>query len=405
MKIGIIREGKIPPDSRVPLTPEQCAFIQANTHFQLVVQPSERRCFPDDAYREAGIRLSHDLSDCDILLGVKEVPIPQFIPGKTYFFFSHTIKEQAYNQRMLQHILQNGIRLIDYEVLTDEQGKRVIAFGKFAGMVGAHNTLWAFGKRTRLFELPRMKDLYDYAAAKKIYARLKLPPVRIVLTGVGRVGQGAARVLRDMDILCVAPSEFLTNEYNQPVFTQLDCHHYVMRKDGHPFKRKDFHTHPTQFRSAFHPFTRVSDLMINGIYWDTQAPPFFSAQDMTAPDFRIRGIGDVTCDIAPESSIPATLRATTIDDPVFGYDPQNREETQAFREGVIDLMTIDNLPSELPRDASEAFGEQFIEHVLPELNDLQHSPMLSRATIAMNGNLGPCFHYLKHYAFPESVEI
>ena len=151
MKLALIREGKVPPDSRVPLTPEQCAYVLANHPVEIVVEPSPIRCFADDEYREAGIALQNDLSDADVLLGVKEVPVEQLIPGKTYFFFSHTIKKQAYNRRLLQTILEKRIRLIDYEVLTDLNGRRLIAFGRFAGMVGAHNALYTFGRRSGLF--------------------------------------------------------------------------------------------------------------------------------------------------------------------------------------------------------------------------------------------------------------
>ncbi|HKK80302.1 MAG TPA: NAD(P)-dependent oxidoreductase [Phaeodactylibacter sp.] len=398
MKIGIIREGKTPPDSRVPLIPEQCAYILA--HFQgieLKVQPSPIRCYPDDAYRHQNIPLQEDLSDCDVLMGVKEVPIEQLIPEKTYFFFSHTIKEQIYNRPLLQAILQKRIRLIDYEVLTDAKGKRLIAFGKFAGMVGAHNGIMTYGQRTKQFELQRMKHFLDYAEARAAYQRLKLPAMKIVLTGTGRVGQGAALVLRDMGIREVSPQAFLKKDFGEAVFTQLRCRDYVARKDDAPFDKKDFYNNPKAYKSIFVPYAQAADLMVNGIYWDNEAPAFFTKAEMQAPAFKLQVIADVTCDIAPLASIPSTLRASTIAEPVFGYDPVTGAETAPFQAHTIDMMTVDNLPNELPRDASKAFGKQFIEFILPELLK-ESSKIIERATVAVDGKLGPHFQYLRGYA-------
>lgn len=397
MKIGIIKEGKIPSDSRVPLTPEQCSAIQKDFGIKIIVQPSPTRCFLDESYQAAGIKLSDDLSNCEILMGVKEVPTKQLIPDKTYFFFSHTIKKQAYNRNLLWAILDKNIKLIDYEVLTNEKGQRLIAFGKFAGMVGAHNALWTYGQRTKAYELPRIHTLHDYAAAVDFYQTLSLPAIKIVLTGTGRVANGAAMVLRDMGIEPVQPKDFLEKNDDKAVFTQLDCGDYAARTDGIPFNLSDFFENPHLYKSIFAPFTQVADIMINGIYWDNQAPAFFTKKEMSDNSFNIQVIADVTCDIAPVSSIPSTLRASTIADPVFGYDPKTGEETAAFLPNVIDMMTIDNLPNELPRDASTAFGEQFIEHILPELLK-EKSAVIERATISENGILGKHFQYLADYA-------
>ncbi len=400
MKLGVIREFKIPPDSRVPLVPEQCKHIQENYPVEVKIQSSPNRCFTDEDYQKLGLNLYQDLSDCDILLGVKEVPIAQLIPDKTYFFFSHTIKKQAYNRNLLQAILEKNIRLIDYEVLTNERGKRVIAFGRFAGMVGAHNGIMTYGNRTGAFHLKRMKDCHDYEEAKKIYQQLQLPAVKIVLTGTGRVGMGAAEVLKDMNIRQVKPEEFLNKQYSESVFTQLKCFNYAARKDGSPFDKKDFYKNPRAYKSIFQPYYRKADIMINGIYWDNEAPAFFTHEEMRNEAFNIQVIADVTCDIAPVSSIPSTLKATTIADPVFGYDPISESETLPFQKNSIDMMTIDNLPNEMPRDASKAFGEQYLEHVLEELFKAK-SAMLERATIAINGDLGKHFEYLRTYVSKE----
>ena len=396
MHLGIIREGKIPPDSRVPLTPAQCASL-VEQGIEVTVQPSSGRCFDDQSYYDAGIRLSEDLSTCDVLLGVKEVPIENLLSDKTYFFFSHTIKEQPYNRKLLQAIVNRGIRLIDYEVLTNDQGARLIAFGKFAGMVGAHNGLWTYGQKTGAFSLPRLKDLVSYSQAQQLYKKMKWPPLRVVLTGTGRVAGGAAMVLKDMGFRKVSPVDYVKHRFNEPVYTQLNSFYYAKRKDGETFDDvKDFYTNPEDYESDFHHFLGNTDIFINGIYWDNRAPAFFTLDQMKSVDFVIQVIADVTCDIAPVSSIPSTLRATTIEDPVFGFEPQRGIEVPPFQSGTVDMMTIDNLPNELPRDASEAFGNMFIEHILPEF-DKAVSKVLGRATVAIQGDLGPHFEYLRGY--------
>ncbi len=394
MKIGIIREGKTPPDSRVPLTPKQCKQVQA--HATVAVQRSANRCYKDEEYIAENIPLSYDLSDCDVLMGVKEVPIQQLIPNKTYFFFSHTIKKQSYNRKLLQAILAKNIRLLDYEVLTNERGQRLIAFGFFAGMVGAHNALWTYAQRTGKFQLKRMKDCFDYAEAVAQYKETTWPAVKIALTGTGRVGSGAAKVLEDMGIRKVSPAAYLTDTFEEAVFTQLTAQEYVAHKEGRAFENKEFYKHPTDFENAFLPYTKVSDIMINGIYWDNAAPAFFTKEDMRQEDFKIKVIADVTCDIAPVSSIPSTLDASTIANPVFGYNPITEEKCDSYQADCIDMMTIDNLPNELPRDASFAFGNQFIEHILPELLK-EESAVIERATVAENGQLGKHFTYLEDY--------
>ncbi len=398
MRIGIIREGKIPADTRVPITPAQCAYIMNKYRIEIWVQPSENRCFSDAAYAAEGVCITERMEDCDVLMGVKEVPIEQLIPNKTYFFFSHTIKKQVYNRKLLQAIVDKNISMIDYEVLKNEVGERVIAFGRWAGIVGAHNGLWTFGQRTKAFELPRMTNFKDFEAAKKYYTEnLQLPPMKIVLTGTGRVGKGATEVLEAMNIRRIKPWEFLNETFAEPVYTQLTCKNYTTRIDGKPFDKTDFYKSPQNHQSTFEAYTKVADMMINGIYWDNAAPPFFTKTSMRQPDFKIKVIADVTCDIAPLSSIPATLHATTISEPVFGYNPQTEQAEAPFQAHTIDMMTIDNLPNELPRDASYSFGRQFINSVLEELLDEKNSNMMTAACITKNGNLTPNFEYLRDY--------
>lgn len=397
MKIAVIREGKYPPDKRVPLTPAQCADIQSKYDVSITVQPSEIRCYTDEEYQTAGITLSEDIQDCDVLLGVKEVPIDQLISGKTYFFFSHTIKAQAYNRLLLQAILEKGIRLIDWETLTNADGQRLIAFGRFAGMVGAHNAIYTYGMRHRIFELPRMKDCKDYAQAKSYYSTIQLPPIKIVLTGNGRVANGAAEVLDDMGIKKVTTKEYLHQSFSEPVYVQLGIKDYARHKEGKDFENTEFYDHPERFNSDFEPYSQSSDIFINGIYWDKRAPAFFTLDQMRQSTFKISVIADVTCDIAPISSVPSTIRPSTITEPVYGFDPQTGKESDPFQTHVVDIMAVDNLPNELPRDASASFGEQFINAILPELIKGEKSDVLARASITLEGELTQHFEYLRSF--------
>jgi len=397
IKIGIIREGKVPPDARVPLTPEQCAEAQVEFPVKFLVEPSPVRCFKDEEYTAHGVTLSHDLSDCDVLLGVKEVPLERLMPDKTYLFFSHTIKKQPYNRPLLRAVLEKNIRLIDYEVLTDEHGQRLIAFGFYAGVVGAHNGLWTYGQRTGAFSLPRLHESHDYAEVQEVYAQLQLPPLRIVLTGTGRVSTGAAKNLRDMGIVQVTPQEFLEKDFPHAVFTQLQAADYVARLDGEVFEKNHFYQNSTAYRSTFAPYYRRADIFINGIFYDGQAPAFFTREEMQQPDFQIKTIADITCDLMPRSSVPCTIRASKIADPVFGFDPATGLEVPPFSPGSVDVMAIDNLPSELPRDASAFFGRQLLGAIFPELLRGKDSAAIRRGMIAEGGKLTEPFEYLADY--------
>jgi saccharopine dehydrogenase (NAD+, L-lysine-forming) len=398
MKLGIIREGKVPPDSRVLFTPEQCVALQEKYDIQFVVQPSPGRCLPDEAYRAAGITVQEDIADCEVFMGIKEVPEDQLVANKKYFFFSHTIKAQPYNKELLQKVLKENITLFDYEVLTNDKKQRVIAFGRFAGIVGAHNGMMTYGNRTKAFDLEQMHKYDDYAAAIAYYKTLSFPKMKIVVTGTGRVANGAAEVFDYMEIKKVSPQDFLTKEYEEAVYTQLDCVDYAAPKDSNKaFELMDFFKNPTEYKSIFAPYTKVADVLVNGIYWANEAPAFFSKEDMKTEDFSIKVIADVTCDIAPVASIPSTLFATTIAKPVFGYDPATESAIAPYQAHTVDMMTIDNLPNELPKDASKSFGMQFTEHVIEELLGLKDTGMLERSMIANKGQLGPCFQYLTDY--------
>ncbi len=396
LTIGIIREGKIPPDHRVVLSPAQCKYLIDTFPLKIKVQPSKNRCFSDAEYEKEGIYLSSDVSDCDLLIGIKEVPIEDLMAEKRYLFFSHTIKKQPSNKKLLQAICRQNIELIDFELITDANNQRLIAFGEFAGMVGAHNALLTWGRRTKQFFLPRMYQLKDYQEAVETYKHIHWPPVKIVLTGTGRVGQGAASVLMDMGIRKTDAATFLSQSFDGPVFVQLKSEDYLVSKEGSKFNRAHFHSYPSKYIANFTPFTENADIFINGIYWNFEAPAFFTKEDMMKDTFRIKVIADLTCDIAPVSSVPSTLRASTMEEPIYSYLPETNVESHPTDENGVDVMAIDNLPNELPRDASVAFGEKFILGVLPDVlagNTLK----IEKATIAREGALMPSFSYLEDY--------
>ncbi|MEY3323460.1 MAG: hypothetical protein RLZZ417_3043 [Bacteroidota bacterium] len=396
LTIGIIREGKNPPDNRVVLNPFQCNWITQNFPVKIWMEPSNIRCFSDAEYMKEGITISSDLGDCDVLIGIKEVPVQNLLDNKKYLFFSHTIKKQPYNKKLLQTILNKNIELIDFELITDENNQRLIAFGGFAGMVGAHNALLTWGNRTKQFFLPRMYQLKDYQEALDEYKNIKWPPVKIVLTGTGRVGNGAASVLTDMGIKKVDVHGFLNDLYVGPQFVQLKSEDYLFRKDGNLFDTNHFHQFPSHYYSNFKPFAQKADIFINGIYWNYDAPAFFTKEDMLDSSFRLEVIADLTCDLAPVSSVPSTLKASTIENPIYSYLPESNESSFPHNGQGVDVMAIDNLPNELPRDASTEFGKRFISSVLPDLL-IGNTPKIERATIARKGALMPAFSYLEDY--------
>ena len=397
MKVGIVREGKIKSDSRVPLTPKQCRYLlQQNLDLQIFVQPSQKRCFTDEEYHTQGIRLTENLSECDLLLGVKEVPISMLLPNKTYLFFSHTIKKQPYNRELLRSILEQKIRLIDYECLHDESGQRVIAFGRWAGIVGAHNAILTWGRREGEFNLKPMHECHDWAEAQTYYQNLPLSKIKLVVTGEGRVAKGATEVLDLMKIKRISPQAFLEKNFLEPVYTQLTVKEMYRLRGETAFNATHYYQHPEQYESIFEPYTHKANIMLNGIYWDKRIPVFFTKEDMKRKDFTLRVIADVTCDLAPDSSIPSTIRASSIATPIYGYDPLSDKETQPFQNHCIDVMAVDNLPNELPRDASEDFGNQLISKVWSQLNQTD-SRMIYEATIAVDGELNKPYEYLRDY--------
>ncbi|MBX2897364.1 MAG: alanine dehydrogenase [Cyclobacteriaceae bacterium] len=397
IKIGLIREGKTPPDKRVPFTPAQAEEItQRFPHAKIICQQSNVRCFEDAEYEARGIATQPELEDCDIVMGIKEVPINMLMAGKTYLFFSHTIKKQPYNRKLLQAVLQKKIRLIDYEALKDTQGNRLVAFGRFAGIVGAYNGLWAYGKKFKQFDLRRAFECFDINDLKLELRKVKLPPVKIVLTGAGRVGKGAMETLDTAGIRKVSVTDFLNKVYSEPVYTQLSSADYHKHKEGGHFNRAEFHRNPERYHSTFNRFLSVADIVMAGAFWNPNAPVLFTRQDMLAPDFNIKIIADITCDI--NGSIPCTIRASSIPDPLYDYDPHTNTDLPPFsKQDFVTVMAVDNLPCELPRSASDEFGRDLIDRILRPLLFEDSEGTIKRGTVAENGKLTPEFSYLQDY--------
>ncbi len=397
MKFGVLRETKMPPDRRVVLPPQQILiFKEKFPEVEIVVQPSEIRAYKDEEYTALGIKLQEDLSDCDILMGVKEAKIETLIPEKTYFFFSHTAKKQEYNKGLLKALLEKKIRLLDHEYLTNKEGQRLVAFGRWAGIVGAYNALYTYGKRSGAFNLKRAYQCHDMDEFFGELMHIKLPPVKILLSGGGRVAHGAMETLSPLAIRKISPQKFLKQEFDYPVYTQIDPWDYTKRTDGGAWDLEHFFKHPEDYKSTFKPYTKAADIYIACHFWDPKSPRFFSLQDMQEENFRMKVIADVSCDI--NGPIPSTIRAATIAEPIFGFNPKTgKENNDIFAKENVSVMSVDNLPGEAPRNSSIDFGQGLIDKVFPSLFNGDKDKIIERASITSFGKLGSHFQYLKDW--------
>lgn len=398
VKVALIKEGKVPPDKRVALTPTHCAnLMEQFPQLKIIAQSSNIRAIADSEYVAAGIEVREDVSDCNIMIGVKEVNIEDLIPSKTYLFFSHTFKKQPYNRDLLRAILNKKIRLIDYEVLTYPNGGRVLGFGRYAGIVGAYNSLLAYGKKTGLYNLKPAHQCYDREEVEQELKKVKLhDDFKLVMTGKGRVGAGAREIISLIDIREVNHDDFLKQDFPHPVFTHLDVEHYNAHKVGKPFERKHLFAFANEYKSTFAPYTHRADLYIACHYWSSEAPFLFTREDAKDPQFSLKVVGDISCDI--DGPVASTLRPSTIADPLYGYDPQSESEVDFMQPNAIGVMAVDNLPCELPRDASQDFGEELSEKVMPHLLGEDTEKIIWRATqTLLSGELSPHFNYLQDY--------
>lgn len=397
-KVALIREGKVPPDKRVALTPIQCKeLMERFPSLQIVVQKSPIRAISDAEYANHGIELGDDVSDCDIMIGVKEVNIDDLIPDKTYLFFSHTFKKQPYNRDLLRAILNKRIRLIDYEVMTYSGGGRVLGFGRYAGIVGAYNSLLAYGRKTGLFSLKPAHQCFDRTEVERELAKVKFPDnFRMVMTGFGRVGMGAREIIDLVPVEQVSHHDFLERDFDRPVFTHINVENYNIHRDGKDFSREHFYTFPEEYLSTFLRYAHRAQLYIACHYWGAGSPYIFTRDDAKHPDFALQVVGDISCDI--DGPVASTLRPSTIADPHYGYHPQRETEVDFMHPEAIGVMVIDNLPCELPRDASQDFGGELMEKVIPCLMGHDDDGIIERATqTTLQGELAPAYAYLKDY--------
>lgn len=397
MKIGIIKERKNPPDKRVVFSPSKCAaLLNQYPKLTIKVESSDVRTFTDDEYKNAGLEVVDDISDCDVLLGVKEVPIENLIPNKKYFFFSHTIKKQSYNRDLLNAILDKNIEMFDHEVLTEAKGNRVVAFGRYAGIVGAYNGIRTFGLKYGLFNLSKAEYLKDQQELIDSLNSIQLPAIKIVLTGKGRVSNGAKEMLDAMHIKEVSIDEYLNTDLDEPVYVQLNVLDYNKRKDGQVLVNQDFYKNPEEYVCNFKRFAHVSDIYISGHFFKDGSPFLFSRENIRDPKFKIKVVADISCDI--DGPVACTIKPSTIADPIYGYNPQTEQEDDFTKEDVIAVMAVDNLPCELPVDASVGFGDQFAEHVIPAFFNDDESGILHRAQMTKDGKLTNRYSYLQDYA-------
>ncbi len=406
LKIALIREGKTPPDKRVALTPEQARRVNKRwPNVEVVAETSHVRKFSDDEYRAAGVKVVNDVSDCDILIGVKEVPVEQLIADKTYLFFSHTFKLQPYNAKLLAAIIEKRIRLIDYEIIKEPHGKRLIGFGRYAGVVGCYNAWRLFGLRHRLFSLKPAHECHDRVEMEAELRKVIVPEnTRVVLTGFGRVGNGAREIMALVPMREVSPEHFLANPSEGGVFTHLEVQHYNRRSTDGGFDKSEFYSNPEGYESSFTRFAHLADMYIACHYFGEGAPYLYTREDVRHPDWRVQVVADVSCDV--DGPVASTLRASTIADPFYGYDPINETVVEYDAPGAISVMAIDNLPCELPYNASEDFGEELMKHVLPLLIEGDRDGILEGATQTLSsGALAPKFAYLAEYVAKGRKEL
>jgi alanine dehydrogenase len=396
MKFGILKERKSPPDRRVVFSPTALVQLQQLIPDAVVkVESSDIRVFTDEQYSNLGIEVAKDISDCAVLFGVKEVPVENLIANKSYFFFSHTIKKQLYNRILLQSILEKNINLYDHETIVNAEGRRLIGFGRYAGIVGAYNTIRAFGTKFELFRLPKAETLSGREELIKHLKRIVFPPIKIVITGTGKVGNGIKEILDAIKITEVTVDNFLSKKYAQAVYTQIGVLEYNKRTDGSILDYNDFYLNPSEYHSNFERFTKAADILITGHYHANEAPVILSKEMLKSKDCKIKVVGDISCDI--DGPIGCTLRASTIANPFYGYSPSDDKEVDVFHPAAVVVMAVDNLPCELPKDASEGFGTMFMEHVIPAFFNGDKDGVLARAQMTENGKLTPKFSYLQDY--------
>lgn len=432
-RIGVRREDKSRWERRVPVIPEHAARLQKEHGIEVWVQPSEIRVFAEEEYIQAGATVQEDLSSCPVIFAVKEIPENFFEPGKTYVFFSHTIKGQPYNMPMLKRMLELGCTLIDYEKVTDERGRRLIFFGRHAGWAGMIDTLWALGQRLQWEGIPTpfaaLRQTYQYANLSEAKEELQrvgekitaeglppaITPLIIGIAGYGNVSRGVQEILDSLPVLEIEPGDveavatsgdFSRNHIYKVVFKEEHTVEPISPADR--FVLQDYYDHPEKYRSVFEKYVPYLTVIMNCIYWEKKYPRLvtkaylkrlYSGEEQP----RLRVIGDVSCDI--EGAIECTVHCTEPDEPVFVYDPfADRAIPGCEGRGPV-VLAVDILPSELPRESSADFSRVLLDYI-PAIAKADYSvpfeqldlpPEIKRAVIAHRGELTPNYRYLEKF--------
>ena len=392
--LAVLREDRI-DENRTPLSPAQVSIILNKfSNIKIIVQPSNRRCFKDEYYQKAGAQITDDLSSANIIFGVKEVDISALIKDKTYLFFSHTskvrqyigqaIKDEAiiYKKELLREVIKKKITLIDYENIREISGEgyRYLGFGRFAGIIGTYNTLNLYLKLFNKKSLPRAFEINNYKEIKKLIGKQNFNKIKILVTGSGRASKGSIELLKETNIKQVSNNDYLNKKYNEAIFTNISPTEHIERKDGKDVSRVKNYLFETDMFIACH-------------YWEPKFPKMFYPNQIN--EFKnLKVIGDITCDI--NGSIPTTIRSTSISKPYYSIDINTMKEIDLSDNKGIAVMAVDNLPSELPRDASEEFGSSVISEVLPSLIN-KDDGRINRATTASNGKFFKNFAYLNDF--------
>ena len=399
MKIALIKETKVPVDNRVALSPKQVAELNKRfPQHEIVVQASDIRAFSDDEYRAEGVRVVDNVKDCEVLFGIKEAKIESLIPNKHYFFFGHIAKMQEYNRPLLQAFMQKHITFCDYEYLVDDNNIRVCAFGWWAGVVGVYYTLRGYGLKYKLYELPKPDRRFTLEQLFDALKSMELPKVKLMVTGAGRVSQGAQHVLENIGAQRMTEETYLaTDKVDKLSYCVADVDRLVKRKDGGAFAWNDFTHNAMAYESDFMRFAKKTDVLICAHFWGPDAPVYLSEDDLRNPDMRIRMIGDVTCDI--KGSIKSTVRPATHDAPYYDYNPVSEQDEPAFSSKKnITVMAVDTCPNALAMDTSTYFGDMLMRQVFEPLLKGEYSDVISRSMILNEGELTPTFDYLHEFA-------
>ena len=403
IKIGIIKESRS-DDKRTPLTPNNVKeLLKSFSNINLIVEPSLNRCFTDQEYKNSGAIISKNLDICDLILGVKEIEPENLIPNKKYMFFSHTSKIQSDNSAaaqgtpgmdkklLLKEIKNKKITLIDYENIRDNLSRRYLGFGRFAGIVGCYNTLNLYLETLGEKPMPRAYELNSYDKLKENIVKRDFVNVKILLTGDGRVAKGSLELLNFTNILKKDKDEYLQN-HKSSVYCNLTTAEYVEEKNGNAFSLSHFIKYPNMYYSILDKYMTNTNILISAHYWDPKSPKMFEKKDINK--FKnLKVIGDITCDV--NGSIPTTYRSSTIQKPYYFLNYENLKEIDE-KNNSLAVMAVDNLPSELPKDSSEEFGNGMVNEVLPFIiND--DDGRIKKATITENGEFLPNYIYVKEY--------